>query len=87
MGIEERTETTKKGDLIVGEIVMGRGPISLVLVNVGIVHIHGSPVNTGTVHIHSSLVNVRTVHVHGSMQTGVWIPQKSNSPVMLPWMK
>ena len=52
MGIEERTETTKKGDLIVGEIVMGRGPISLVPVNVEIVHIHGSPVNTGTVHIH-----------------------------------
>ena len=71
MGTGEGAEITKKGDLIVGKIIMGRGPISLVPVNIGIIHIHGNPVDAGTVHIHRSLVNVGTVHVHKNMQTGV----------------
>ena len=83
MGTGEGTETIEKGDLIVREIVMGRGPVSLVPVDVRIVHIHrspidarivhihGNPVDAGTVHIHESLVNIGTVHVHESMQTGV----------------
>ena len=74
MGTREGTEITEKGDLIMGKIVMGRGPISLVLVNIRIAHIHGNPVDTKTVHIHGSPVNVGTVHVHGNMQTGVQIP-------------
>ena len=69
MGIEEGTETTKKGGLIVGEIVMGRGPISPVLVDFRIVHIHWNPVDAGTVYTHGSLVNVRIDNVHGSTQT------------------
>ena len=68
MGIGERTETIEKGDLIVGEIVTRQGLISLVLVDVGIVHIHRSP------------INVRTVHVHRSMQTGVQIPRRVMAP-------
>ena len=98
MGIGEGTETTEKGDLIVGEIAMGRGPISLVPVDVKIVHIHGSlvnakaihihrsPVDAGTIHIHGSPANVGTVHIHGIMQIGVQIPQKSNGFIMPPWM-
>ena len=74
MGTREGTEITEKGDLIMGKIVMGRGPISLVLVNIGIAHIHENPVDTETVHIHRSPVNVGTVHVHGNMQIGVQIP-------------
>ena len=62
MGTREGTEIPEKGELIMGKIVIGRGPISLVLVNIRISHIHGSPVNVGT------------VHVHGNMQTGVQIP-------------
>ena len=77
---------------------MGWSPISLVPVNVGIVHIHkslvdaetvhihGSPIDTGTVHIQRSHVNVRIVHIHGSMQIRVRIPQKSDGPVMPLWM-
>ena len=83
MGTGEGTETIEKGDLIVREIVMGRGPVSLVSIDVRIVHIHGSPidagivhihrnpVDAGTVHIHESPVNIGTVHVHESMQTRV----------------
>jgi len=83
VGTGEGTETIEKGDLILREIVMGRGPVSLVPVDVrivhiygspidaGIVHIHGNPVDAGTVHIHESPVNIETVHVHESMQTGV----------------
>ena len=41
---------------------MGWGPISLV------------PVNAGNVHIHRRTVNVGTVHVHKSMQIEVQIP-------------
>ena len=83
MGTGEGTETIEKGDLIVREIVMGRDPVSLVPVDVrivhiqgspidaGIVHIHRNPVDAGTVHIHESPVNIGTVHVHESMQTRV----------------
>ena len=76
----------EKGDLIVEEIVTRRGPISLVLVDVGIIHLHGSPVDAGTIHIQGSPVNAGPVHVHGSMQTKVQIPQKNGGPLMLPWM-
>ena len=78
---------TEKGDLIVGEIITGRGPISLVSVNIGTVDIHGNPVDVRIVHIHGSPVNDGIVHVHGSMQTGVQIPQKGDGPVMPPWMQ
>ena len=54
-----------------GGIAMGPGPISLVPIDFGIVHIRGSHVEVGTVHIHGSPVNVGTVHVHENMQTGV----------------
>ena len=36
--------------------------------------------------IHGNLVDVGTVHVHRSMQTEIQIPQKSDDPVMPPWM-
>ena len=42
---------TKKGKLIVGEIDMGWGPISPILVDVGTICVHGSPVDTRTVPI------------------------------------
>ena len=67
-------ENTKALDLI--------GPVPI---NIGTVHIHGSPVSTETVHIHRSLVDIKNVHVHGSMQIGVRIPQK-DGPIMPPWM-
>ena len=85
-GHREGIEITKKGDLIVGKIVMGQGPISPVPVDVGIFHIHGNPVDAETVHIHRSPVNVGTVHVHRNIQAGVQIPQRSDSPVTLLWM-
>ena len=74
------------------EIPIRRSPISLALVNVGIVRIHRSPVDAKTVHIRMNLVNagtvriqgsynnVKTVHIHESMLTGVRIPQKSDGP-------
>ena len=65
VGTREGIEITERGDLIVGEIAMGRGQISSVPVDVGIVHIHENPIDDGTVHIHGSPVNVGTVH--GSM--------------------
>ena len=65
---------------------MGLGPISLVPVDVEIVHICGSHVDAGTIHIHGSPINIGTVHIHRNMQTGVQIPQKSDGPVMPPWM-
>ena len=71
MGIGEGTEITEKGDLIMGKIVMGRGPISPIPVDVGTVHIHGNPIGVGTVHIRRSLINVEIIHVYGNMQTGV----------------
>ena len=66
MGTEGGTETAEKGNLIV-ETVMGRGPISLVPVDVRTVHTHGTSINAGTVHIHGSHVNIRTTHDHGSI--------------------
>ena len=65
---------------------MGLGPISLVPVDVEIVHICGSHVDAGTIHIHGSPINIGTVHIHRNMQTRVQIPQKSDGPVMPPWM-
>ena len=76
---------------------MRRSSIILALVNVGLVRLHGSPVDAETVHICGSPVDagivhiqesheIKTVHVHGSMLIGVWIPRKSNGPVMLQWM-
>ena len=46
MGTGEGTEITEKGDLIVGKIVIGWGPISLVPINVRMVHIHGIPLTS-----------------------------------------
>ena len=74
VGTREGTETIEKGGLIVGEIVMEWGPTSLVPIDARIVRIHGSP------------VNVKTFHIHRSMQIEVQTPQKSDGPVMLPWM-
>ena len=77
---------------------MRRSPFILAPIDVGIVCIHGSLVDTGTVHVRRSPVdtrtvriqgsydNIRIVHVHRSMLTGVWIPQKSDGPVMPQWM-
>ena len=74
MGTGEGAEITKKGDLIVGKIIMGRGPISLV------------PVNAGIVPIPKSRVDTRTDHVHVSMLIGVRNPQRTNDPTMPLWM-
>ena len=74
MGTGEGTETIEKGDLIVREIVMGRGPVSLVPVDVRIVHIHGSPIDAGIVHIHGNPIGTGTIQVHKSMQTEIQIP-------------
>ena len=76
---------------------MRRSPIILAPIDVEIVHLHGSPVDAGIVQVRGSSVDagtvriqgshdVRTVHVHGSMLTGVWIPRKSDGPVMPQWM-
>ena len=54
MGTREWIEITEKRDLVVGKIVMGLGPISLVLVDVRIVHVHENPVSTKTVHVHGN---------------------------------
>ena len=71
MGTGERTEITEKGDLIVGKIVLGWGPINPVPISVGIIHIHRNPIDVETVYIHGSLVNIGTIHIHRNMQTGV----------------
>ena len=65
---------TEKGKLIVGEIDMGRGPISPVFINVRTVRVHRSPVDTKTVPIPESHVDIGTVHAYASMLTGVQIP-------------
>ena len=67
MGTREGIEITEKGNLVVGKIVIGQDPISLVPVNVGIVHVCRNPVGTQTVHVHGSPIDVGTVHVHGNM--------------------
>ena len=77
---------TEKGELIVGEIDMGRGLISSVLVDVGTFCVHGSPVDVGTVPILESHVNTGTVHTYASMPIRVQTPQTSNSPTMPLWM-
>ena len=76
----------EKGELVVGEIDVGRSPISLVLVNVGIVPtpknhddaktvpIPESHVDIGTVPIPESRVETKIVRVHVSMPTGVQTP-------------
>ena len=43
---------TKKGGPTVGEINMGQGLISLVLVNGKVIHIPRNPVSTETIRIH-----------------------------------
>ena len=74
VGTKEETEMTEKGKLIVGEINMGRGPISLVPVDIGTVCGHGSPVDIETIPILESHVDTGTVHANVSMLTGVQIP-------------
>ena len=66
MGNREGTATIEKKGLIAGEIIMGRGPTSLVPVNIRTVHIHKSPINKEAVHTRGGPVNVGTDHVHGS---------------------
>ena len=80
MGTKEGTEITKKGDLIMGKIIIGQGLVDLVPVDAKIIRIHGNPVDVNTIHIHESPVNVGTIHIHMSMQTGVRIPQKNERP-------
>ena len=62
---------TEKGELIVGEIDMGQGPISLVPFDAEPIHIHGSPVDIRIAPIPKSRVDIGTIHVHASMLTGV----------------
>ena len=69
-----------------GKIVMGLDLIGSILADTGTVHIHGSPTDTGTIHIHGSPVDIRNVRVRRSMQTEVRTPQKSDGPVMPPWI-
>lgn len=61
----------EKGDLIVVEIAMGRGPISLVLVNARISPILESHTDAGIIPILEGRVDSETVHVHMSMPTMV----------------
>ena len=77
---------SEKGELVVGEIGVGRSPVSLVLVNAGIVPtpknhddtktvpIPESHVDIGTVPIPESRVETKIVRVHVSMPTGVQTP-------------
>ena len=62
VGTREGIKITEKGDLVVGKIVMGLGPTSLVPIDVGI------------------------IHVHENTQIEVQIPERSDCPVMPPWM-
>ena len=39
---EEETETTKKKDILVGEVSIELGHISSVLIDIGNIHVHGS---------------------------------------------
>ena len=74
MGTKEGTEMNEKGKLIVGEINIRRGPISLVPVDIRTVCVHGSPVNIETVPIPESHVDTGTIHANVSMLTRVQIP-------------
>ena len=65
-----------KGELIVGEIGMGRGLISLVPVDTGIVPTLKSHANAGTIPIPESRVDIGTVHVHASIPIKVQTPQR-----------
>ena len=53
---------TKKGEPTVGEIDMGRGLISPVLVNSKVVHIPGNPVSTEIVRIRRDPDDIGTGH-------------------------
>ena len=77
---------TEKGEWIVGEIDMGWGLISPVLVDVETICVHGSLVNVGTIPILESHVDTGTVHTYASMPTEVQTPQKSDSPTVPLWM-
>ena len=86
VGTIEGTEIIEKGELIVGEIDMGRGLISPVPIDTRTVHICRSPVdpgivpipkshdNVGAIPIPESRVDTGTVHAHVSMSTGVQTP-------------
>ena len=77
---------TVKGELIVGEIGMGRGLISLVPVDTGIVPTLKSYTNAGTIPIPESRIDIGTVHVHASIPIKVQTPQKSDDLKMPLWM-
>ena len=77
---------TVKGELIVGEIGMGRGPISLVLVDIGIVPTPKSHTDAGTIPILESRVDIGTVHIHASIPIKVQTPQRSDDLKMPLWM-
>ena len=55
-------------------------------VDVGTVPIPENYIGVGTIPILESRVDVGIVHVHANMPTGVWIPQRSDSPTTLLWM-
>ena len=74
MDTREGTEMIEKGELIVGEINLGRGAINLVPVDVKTVRIRESPVDVGIVPILESHVDTGTTHVHAVMSIGVQIP-------------
>ena len=42
MCAREETKTTKKKDLLVGEVITELGHISSVLIDIGNIHVHGS---------------------------------------------
>ena len=65
---------------------MGPGLIGLVPIDTETAHICGSPVDTETAHIYGNPINIGTIPAHGSMPTGIQITQKSDGPVMPPWM-
>ena len=65
---------------------MGRGPTSLIPVDIRTAHPHKSPVDEEAVHIRGSLVNDGIDHVHESTQIGDQIPKKNDGPVMQPWI-
>ena len=79
-------EITKKGGLIAGEIIMGRGPTNPVPVDNRTVHIHDSLVDKEADHTRRSPFNIGTDHIHRNTQTEDQIPRRNVDPVMRPWM-
>ena len=64
----------EKEELKVGEIDIGRGPISPIPIKVRTIRVHRSPIETETVLIPESRVNTGTVHGYASMPIRIQIP-------------